>query len=68
MNETSDALPDDLARRCDTVRLVAEHLMTSDEYLTCDGAYQAAATIVAAPDLKHLEMQLTLIQGHLNRL
>ena len=68
MDETSDALSDDLARRCDTVRLVAEYLMTSDEYLTCDGAYQAAATIVAAPDLKHLEMQLTLIQGHLNRL
>lgn len=68
MNETNNTLPDDLTRRCNTVKLVAEYLMASDEYLTRDGAYQAAATIVTAPDLKRLEMQLTLIQGHLNRL
>ena len=68
MNETNNTLPDDLTYSCDTIKLVAEYLMASDEYLTRDGAYQAAATIVAAPDLKRLEMQLTLIQGHLNRL
>lgn len=68
MREANDALPDDFARRCDAVRLVAEYLMANDEYLTRDGAYQAAATLVATPDLKRLEMQLTLIQGHLNRI
>ena len=68
MGETNDTLPDDLAHHCDTVRLVAEYLMANEEYLTSDGAYQTAATIVATPDLKRLEMQLTLIQGHLNRL
>lgn len=68
MRDANDTLPDDLARRCDAVRLVAEYLMANDEYLTRDGAYQAAAAIVTAPDLKRLEMQLTLIQGHLNRI